>query len=179
MKYRTFVFAAVLSLHAYAQKAEYVCQPCGGVCDQKVYGSQGICATCNMPLVEKSTVNFTNLNAKEFCAWIAANPNALILDVRSTVEFAGSSTAVETFGHFKNAVNININQLANRVGELAKYKDREILVYCSHSQRSPRASYYLGLQGFKNVKNLLGGVSSVQQLTKEECFKKNFVDHSH
>ncbi len=49
--------------------------------------------------------------------------------------------------------------------ELSKYKKSEVIVYCSHSHRSPRASYILGTHGFTNVKNMSGGVSTFLNLT--------------
>jgi len=171
------ILAACFALTTYGQKSGYVCQPCGSECDLKVHDAAGTCPVCNMPLVDQAQVKFTNLTPKEFCARIASNPQAVILDVRSPGEFAGTTAQSNSFGHFKNAINININELESRLGELTKYKDQEILVYCSHSRRSPRASYLLGAQGFKNVKNMSGGVSTLGALSKEECFKDHYAVH--
>jgi len=129
-----------------------------------------------MALIEKSKVGFTNLSVTQFCERIANNPTAIILDVRSPAEFDGSATQVSTFGHFAKAINIPINDLENRIDELEPFKDREILVYCSHSRRSPRASYQLGLKGFKNVRNMAGGVSSIPE-KKEPCLRQNYLVH--
>ena len=175
MKILLLLFTFCLTLQLYGQDKEYVCQPCGSECDGKVYKGPGTCPVCKMGLIEKAAVKFISLSPKEFCARITANPQAIILDVRSEAEFNGTSSSAQTFGHFKNAININVNQLASRIGELSKYKDREILVYCSHSQRSPRACFFLDVQGFKNVKNMSGGVSVIN--SKENCFKDNFVAH--
>jgi rhodanese-related sulfurtransferase len=175
MKPLLFLFAALWSVQLHGQVSEYVCHPCGGECDGKVYKKQGSCPVCKMGLVEKALVKFVNLTPKEFCSRIIANPQAIILDVRSEAEFSGNTSSAQSFGHFKNAININVNQLANRIGELSKYKDREILVYCSHSQRSPRACFFLDMQGFKNVKNMSGGVSVIKP--KESCFRDTFVAH--
>lgn len=161
---------------ASAQEVELVCTPCGQSCDDIVLKSGSECSTCGMKLVPKSTANVTNLDAKAFCARITENPDVIILDVRSEREFKGTASR-ESFGHFKNAININIDQLSSRVSELSQYKDREILVYCSHSHRSPRAAYYLGTQGFKNVKNLTGGVSTLAPVTNSSCYKENYVVH--
>lgn len=128
-----------------------------------------------MKLVLKSALKFKNLSASEFCERINANPAVLLLDVRSKGEFNDTDWG-NTYGHFKNAVNINIDELEKRLGELAKYKDREILVYCSHSVRSPRAAIILNEHGFKNVSNLAGGVSTLHP-KNDECLKKNFVIH--
>ncbi|MBK8290985.1 MAG: rhodanese-like domain-containing protein [Flammeovirgaceae bacterium] len=111
-----------------------------------------MCPVCNMKLVEKSTIKFKNLSINEFCDRITANPKAVLLDVRTSGEFNATNTEVMSFGHFKNAINISVEELEGRLSELDKYKDREVLVYCSHSHRSPRASYLLSTRGFKNVK---------------------------
>jgi len=42
---------------------------------------------------------------------------------------------------------------------LAPYKEKEIIVYCSHSHRSPQACYILTQNGFSNVTNMNGGMS--------------------
>lgn len=131
-----------------------------------------------MTLVEKSTIKFSNLTPADFCTRMASNPNAIVLDVRSAAEFDGSTTRMETFGHFKNAINIPIDQLEARIDELAKYKEKEILVYCSHSRRSPRASYLLGNKGFKDVKNMSGGVSTIQEQLSAGCLKDKLIPHN-
>lgn len=95
--------------------------------------------------------------------------------MRSTGEFEGSSFFRNTYGHFKNAININIDDLERRIAELNAYKDREVLVYCSHSVRSPRAALILNEHGFKDVKNLAGGVSTIHSLSS--CLKQYFLVH--
>lgn len=161
---------------AYAQKKEYVCTPCGSSCDERVSDRPGTCSSCGMALVEKSTVKVKHVSPKEFCERMAANPDAIVLDVRSPGEFDGTRNR-ESYGHFKRAININIDQLESRIKELEAYKNREILVYCSHSHRSPRAAYILGTQGFENVINMSGGVSEVDDEMKLDCFKTQFVPH--
>jgi len=60
----------------------------------------------------------------------------------------------------------------------AKYKGQEVIVYCSHSHRSPRASYFLTTHGFKNVKNVSGGVSTLGT-TAPKCLDSYYVKHAH
>jgi rhodanese-related sulfurtransferase len=169
--------ALLFSSEAFCQKEEYVCQPCGLPCDDKVSDRGGVCPACQMSMVSKSTVKFTNLSPKEFCARIAANPDVVILDVRSPGEFEGTTTSVETYGRFKKAINVNVNQLSKRLQELSKYKDKEILVYCSQNHRSPRAAYSLNMLGFEKVKNMSGGLSKAGGLFTSACFKEHFVTH--
>ena len=61
--------------------------------------------------------------------------------------------------HRKGAVNINIDSFSEHLPELKKYSDKNIFVYCSHSQRSRRVSKLLSDNGFKNVYNINGGMS--------------------
>ncbi|MBX2901221.1 MAG: rhodanese-like domain-containing protein [Cyclobacteriaceae bacterium] len=171
-----FILWFVLSgLYLSAQTNEYVCQPCGRACDTEVHLQPGTCAHCNMKLVLKSSVQFVNLTTDEFCDRISENPNAILLDVRTRAEFEGRSLR-DSYGHFNKAININIDDLEKRLSELSNYKEREILVYCSHSVRSPRAAMLLTTNGFKNVKNLEGGVSTLHATTP--CLKKNFTVHN-
>jgi rhodanese-related sulfurtransferase len=156
---------------------EYVCQPCGYECDTEIHSKPGTCHGCGMALVKKSTVKFKNIEIEEMCKRIQDNPKIVLLDVRSPGEFSGSNKDMPTFGHFKNAININVGELEKRVSELSKYKDSEVIVYCSHSHRSPRASYLLSTQGFTNVKNMVGGVSTLSSPYNSYCLKKEFVAH--
>jgi rhodanese-related sulfurtransferase len=130
-----------------------------------------------MKLVEKSTIRFSNISVAELCD-NASKPGVVLLDVRSPGEFDGSTNHVPTFGHFKNAININVTDLESRVKELDKYKATEILVYCSHAQRSAVASYFLTTHGFDRVKNMTGGVSTIDP-KQSECLQKSFVKHNH
>src|SRR5689334_12907822 len=107
MKTLIVVIVGLASLLAFKKPAkEFVCLPCGRECDNQVYTAPGQCSSCNMKLIEKSSIHFTNISVNELCDRVKANPNAVILDVRSADEFKGTSSHVSTFGHFKNAINI-------------------------------------------------------------------------
>lgn len=172
---KTFLFFLAVGFSisiAVAQSKEYVCTPCGFACDQVVHTKPGTCSSCHMALVEKTTLQFGNLSAEEFCKRITSR--TILLDVRTPAEFKGN--AATSYGHFKNAININVEELEKRMAELDKYKDQEILVYCSHSRRSPRAAMMLTDHGFRNVKNLAGGVSTLNA-KGNACLEKNFILH--
>ncbi|MCC6995380.1 MAG: rhodanese-like domain-containing protein, partial [Deltaproteobacteria bacterium] len=59
---------------------------------------------------------------------------ALLLDVRTAGEFAG--------GHIEGALNIPVQELGQRLGELGD-KARPIVVYCRSGKRSSRAASML------------------------------------
>lgn len=76
-------------------------------------------------------------------------PNGeFLLDVRDPDEIA-------ELGKLRNAVNIPLDELRNRLGELPD--DRQILVYCQKGQRGYLATCLLRGRGFKRTANLRGG----------------------
>jgi len=81
--------------------------------------------------------------------------NALILDVRNEAEYQS--------GHILNSKLIPLGNLAERMGELERYRDQSILVVCRSGQRSATACATLGKQGFTQAYNLSGGVIAWQK----------------
>jgi rhodanese-related sulfurtransferase len=144
----------------------YRCLPCGRDCDNKIYDKGGACPSCNMELVKKSTVTFKNIPASQICDYIKKHPTAVLLDVRTKEEFEGKANP--NFGGLKNAINVPIQELGSKISSISHLKNKEILVFCSHSHRSPQASYMLTQNGFTNVTNMLGGMSVV---TDNSCKK--------
>ena len=150
----------------------YACLPCGAGCDTTVYQKPGSCPHCNMELVDKSTITHKNIQSEDMCKLDTGK--VIFLDVRTPEEFNGS--AKEKFGAIRNAVNINVEELTARISELENYKTSEIVVYCSHSHRSPRASYILTQAGFKNVTNMNGGMSVWKERVKSTaCSAKLYL----
>ena len=146
---------------------DFVCMPCGRDCDKQSYSQKGECSHCNMQLVEKSTVVFDNIAPADICNYIAANPGVVLLDVRTGDEFNGK--AKPDFGRLKNAINIPIQELDKRLSELDQYKGKQIIVYCSHSRRSPQASWMLTQNGFTKVANMAGGMSEWENVNNKDC----------
>ena len=135
----------------------YQCMPCGQSCDNEKYNSIGNCRSCHMELVKKSDVKFKTISPDQLCNYIAKNPDVVLLDVRSREEFAGD--VEPELGRIKNAINIPVQELETRIKELNNVKNKEIIVYCSRSHRSPRASFMLNQHGFTKVTNMQGGLS--------------------
>lgn len=79
----------------------------------------------------------------------------LVLDVREADEFAS--------GHLPKARHIPLKDLDSRLGELAKFKDKPVIVTCRSGARSGSACRALKKAGFTNVHNLKGGVPAWQQ----------------
>jgi len=78
--------------------------------------------------------------------------NPFILDVRTPKEWA------ET-GVIPGAVKITLTELNKNLDKLPP-KNRPILVYCKAGARGQYALTYLKLLGYKNVKNLKGGITA-------------------
>jgi rhodanese-related sulfurtransferase/DNA-directed RNA polymerase subunit RPC12/RpoP len=157
------MFAAVIVLILFTTgmkpDGDYQCMPCGNDCDKAAYDKPGECPHCHMTLVKKSTVMFKSIQPTEICGHIAKHPEIILLDVRTREEFEGKA---DDYGTLKNAINIPIQELESRIAEINDMKEKEIIVYCSHSHRSPRASYFLTQHGFKNVTNMEGGMSTMK-----------------
>jgi len=107
-------------------------------------------------------VFYKTVDVAEFCAMLDKHKEHLLLDVRSKGENSDTSTFTGlNIGHLKGAKNIDVRELGNRLAEISAYKDQPIFVYCSHSQRSRRASKMLADSGFKRVYNVNGGLTAL------------------
>jgi len=90
--------------------------------------------------------------------------NFLLLDVRSPGEYADTSRATAlNIGRIRGSMNITIDSVPGRMADLIKYKDQPVFIYCSHSQRSRRVSKFLSENGFKNVYNINGGMTLLNE----------------
>ena len=76
----------------------------------------------------------------------------LILDVRDATEFAA--------GHIQGAKNIPLAELASRVKEIEKFKDKPVLVHCQRGMRAKSACSILRAQQFSQLHNLQGGLDT-------------------
>ncbi|NEU09937.1 rhodanese-related sulfurtransferase [Flavihumibacter sp. R14] len=94
----------------------------------------------------------THLEPEEFMK-MKDRDDVVILDVRSNYE--------HSVGRFKNAVTLdieNFREFPDKINELAKYKDKTILTYCTGGIKCEKASALLLHEGFKDVYQLHGGI---------------------
>ena len=75
--------------------------------------------------------------------------NAMLLDVRTSSERKKKS--------IKGSFHIPLPEINSRAAELKKFKDKEIICYCSAGSRSLNAASKLKKHGF-TVANLKGGI---------------------
>ncbi len=72
--------------------------------------------------------------------------NAYIIDVRERGEYAN--------GHIKNAINIPLSELRQRINDMSK--DKPVCLHCRTGQKSYNATLALQNLGFNNVYNITG-----------------------
>jgi len=93
-----------------------------------------------------------HLDPKEFLE-MKDRDDVVILDVRSNYE--------HNLGRFKNAVTLDIENFRDfpaKINELAKFKDKKILTYCTGGIKCEKASALLLKEGFPEVYQLHGGI---------------------
>lgn len=98
--------------------------------------------------IEEVTVN-------ELLELQAQKKDLLVLDVRESSEYEADNM---------NGKLIPLGQLPDRLDELDR--DQLIIVHCKSGGRSSRAVAYLMGEGFKNVKNLKGGITAWREVVK-------------
>jgi sulfur-carrier protein adenylyltransferase/sulfurtransferase len=78
--------------------------------------------------------------------------DGLLLDVREPSEFE--------IARIERAQLIPVAELADRIGEIEGYRNKQVTVFCHHGPRALWAIDYLRSQGFKHLRNLAGGIDA-------------------
>jgi rhodanese-related sulfurtransferase len=96
----------------------------------------------------------TNINAKEVITRMQNGEHLNLLDVREKIEY-----------HTYNigGINIPLPGLKDKLNELEWNKTDEIIVICKAGLRSATAKSILELSGYKNIRNLTGGLLAFQR----------------
>jgi len=81
--------------------------------------------------------------------------DAIFLDIRDESDYRS--------GHIPNAIHIPLNQLASRIDELKKHRDKPVIAYCRTGNQSNGAGSILKKHGFDTVYNLDGGITAWQK----------------
>jgi rhodanese-related sulfurtransferase len=89
------------------------------------------------------------MSVKQLKDRLEAGDELFLLDVREPFEHAIANL---------KGILIPLGELPSRFEELDK--EREIIVYCHHGNRSRHAVEFLQRQGFRSVKNLAGGIEA-------------------
>ena len=112
----------------------------------------------------------THLNASEFNKALES-PDTVVVDMRNYYE--------SEVGHFHNAILPDVKRSQELLPEvkslLQNNEDKEVLLYCTGGIRCEKASSYLLHHGFKDVKQLKGGIIQYAQDVKTENINSKFI----
>jgi len=103
------------------------------------------------PRVEEAAA-LAEITPAELAARLGGDAPPVLLDVREPEEFVGE------LGHVEGSLLVPLDALARRMPKLLGYADREIVVVCRAGARSATAGAILERAGFRDIKNLAGGV---------------------
>lgn len=84
---------------------------------------------------------------------IRENNGIVVIDVRTKDEYNDR--------HIKGAVNIPLQDIGNKIGNVVKNKNDVIILYCEYGGRSRKALIKLEKLGYVNVYNLDGGIEKI------------------
>jgi len=112
----------------------------------------------------------THLNASDFNKALES-PDTVVVDMRNYYE--------SEVGHFHNAILPDVERSQELLPEvkslLQNNEDKEVLLYCTGGIRCEKASSYLLHHGFKDVKQLKGGIIQYAQDVKTENIDSKFI----
>jgi NADPH-dependent 2,4-dienoyl-CoA reductase/sulfur reductase-like enzyme/rhodanese-related sulfurtransferase/TusA-related sulfurtransferase len=95
----------------------------------------------------------SNISADELFERIGTEDEpVLMIDVRTPQEYSGPH------GHIKNTKLIPLGELMNNSDVIKDYKEEEIIAICHSGSRSMMAAQILAQSGFKDIRNLTGGM---------------------
>lgn len=115
----------------------------------------------NQSAIEGGELNFPawtdlkqvkEVTADELSQNVMIAEDLLLVDVREAEEYTGE------FGHIAGSQLLPLRELVDGIGEVCNEKDRQIITVCRAGMRSATAAAILAQMGFKNVRNLRGGM---------------------
>ena len=109
------------------------------------------------PIEQIPKKEYPNITVADVQKKIYIKNNILLLDVRTLDEFDGP------LGHIAGAVLIPIQEIEQRIDELNKHKEKEIIVICRSGNRSQTGTRILISHGF-NAVNMVGGMKAWNDL---------------
>jgi len=106
------------------------------------------------PLIAKRLSGAREVGAVEAVQLINRR-DAVVLDVREPGEFDG--------GHIAGAKNFPVGAIEKRAGDLARFREKPVLIVCATANRSHAAFNVLRKLGFVDVHILSGGMNAWRQ----------------
>jgi rhodanese-related sulfurtransferase len=108
-----------------------------------------------------------DVEADELMMDIPFDKNLEIIDVRKENEFAD--------GHLENALNLPLHEITN-LAEIAQFEEQQNLyIHCAGGYRSVIAASLFKRQGVHNLRNVLGGWSSIRNQPTAKILKVNAI----
>ncbi len=103
-----------------------------------------------LPFLQQRGSKLTLLQATQ----LINQGKTLIIDVRDSEQFAA--------GHLRDAKNIPLKDLPQRISELDKFKNKSVIVVCQSGTQSGKAEGTFKKAGFTEVYGLAGGIAAWQ-----------------
>ena len=91
--------------------------------------------------------SFKNITVEEVIILLDANPDIIVIDVRTPDEIAQT-------GAIENSINIDFKASDFKEKISALDKDKEYILFCKSGNRSGQASKIMAEMGFSNINNL-------------------------
>ncbi|MDB9882261.1 rhodanese-like domain-containing protein [Bacteroidia bacterium] len=95
----------------------------------------------------------TDITVEQLKAKLDNKEEVLLIDVREAWEYEEFNIGAKL---------IPLGELQGAVDDLDDWIEKEVVVYCKSGARSAAAKDYMIKQGFKNVRNLIGGMIAWQ-----------------
>lgn len=108
-----------------------------------------------LKVVEEARPRVKEIGLEAARARLAANPDAVLLDVREDKEWEA--------GHAAQAVHLGKGILERDIERLIPDKGREVIMYCGGGFRSVLTAEVAQRMGYTNVFSLMGGYKALVQ----------------
>jgi rhodanese-related sulfurtransferase len=106
-----------------------------------------------LKMVNDAKVGVSEVSLDQARARLAANPDAVLVDVREDSEWAA--------GHAREAVHLGKGILERDIEKMFPDKSREIIMYCGGGYRSVLTASAAMQMGYQNVHSLMGGYKAL------------------
>jgi rhodanese-related sulfurtransferase len=149
---------AILSLASVASALALALAGCAPGTPAPGTSGGGQAASGQAPGATATPAYVQQLPADQVDTWRGVHYDGLVLDVRNAGEWD------DDVGHLDGAVLIPLPELEQRLGEIERFRDKPVLVYCRVGARSFTAGQILVRNGFKDVQNMEGGLAAYRKL---------------
>jgi len=96
------------------------------------------------------------LNSSDFISKYKSTPNAILVDVRTPIEFEA--------GHIQGAINVDYENVNFRSEVKKLDTSKTYFIYCRSGNRSSKSAIIMKDSGIKNIYDLQDGVSNNPEL---------------